>query len=181
MITLAATDARFWRLSGVPAYIYGCSPDVMGTYDESVGLEEFLNVVRVHALSAAAYLGRASESDPHDPLEKELLARLDASRDRSIAFLRDLLRVPSPNPPGDTRAAAAFLQNALREAGCIRRHLAAPGDAEHRAGFRAASAGRHLVLNGHIDVFPVAEHEWTRTRGAARSSTAASTVAAPAT
>ena len=56
VITLAATDARFWRLSGVPAYIYGCSPDLMGTYDESVGVEEFLNVVRVHALSAAAYL-----------------------------------------------------------------------------------------------------------------------------
>jgi succinyl-diaminopimelate desuccinylase len=56
VITLAATDARYWRLSGVPAYIYGCSPDLMGTYDESVGVEEFLNVVRVHALSAAAYL-----------------------------------------------------------------------------------------------------------------------------
>ena len=56
VITLAATDARFWRLSGVPAYIYGCSPDLMGTYDKSFGVEEFLNVVRVHALSAAAYL-----------------------------------------------------------------------------------------------------------------------------
>jgi succinyl-diaminopimelate desuccinylase len=56
VITLAATDARFWRLSGVPAYIYGCSPDLMGTYNESVGIEEFLNVVRVHALAAAAYL-----------------------------------------------------------------------------------------------------------------------------
>jgi succinyl-diaminopimelate desuccinylase len=56
VITLAATDARFWRISGVPAYIYGCSPDLMGTYNESVGVEEFLNVVRVHALAAAAYL-----------------------------------------------------------------------------------------------------------------------------
>jgi succinyl-diaminopimelate desuccinylase len=56
VITLAATDTRYWRLSGVPAYIYGCSPDLMGTYNESVGIEEFLNVVRVHALAAAAYL-----------------------------------------------------------------------------------------------------------------------------
>jgi succinyl-diaminopimelate desuccinylase len=61
VITLAATDARFWRLSGVPAYIYGCSPDRMGTYDESVGVEEFLNVVRVHALAAAAYLAPQGE------------------------------------------------------------------------------------------------------------------------
>lgn len=57
VITLAATDARFWRNAGVPAYIYGCAFDLVGTYDESVALEEFLNVVRVHTLSAAAYLG----------------------------------------------------------------------------------------------------------------------------
>ena len=47
------------------------------------------------------------------PLEEELLARLEACRPRSIAFLQGLLRVPSPNPPGDTRAAANFLQRAL--------------------------------------------------------------------
>jgi succinyl-diaminopimelate desuccinylase len=57
VVTLAATDARFWRNAGVPAYIYGCAFDLVGTYDESVALEEFLNVVRVHTLSAAAYLG----------------------------------------------------------------------------------------------------------------------------
>src|SRR6476646_8371452 len=51
------------------------------------------------------------------PLEPQLLARLDAERDRSVAFLQDLLRVPSPNPPGDTRAAADFLKGALRNAG----------------------------------------------------------------
>ncbi len=56
VITLAATDARFWRNVGIPAYIYGCAFDLVGTYDESVAVEEFLNVVRVHTLSAAAYL-----------------------------------------------------------------------------------------------------------------------------
>ncbi len=56
VITLAATDARFWRNAGIPAYIYGCAFDLVGTYDESVAVEEFLNVVRVHTLSAAAYL-----------------------------------------------------------------------------------------------------------------------------
>jgi succinyl-diaminopimelate desuccinylase len=58
VITLAATDARFWRNANIPAYIYGCAFDLVGTYDESVAIEEFLNVVRVHTLSAAAYLGR---------------------------------------------------------------------------------------------------------------------------
>jgi succinyl-diaminopimelate desuccinylase len=56
VITLAATDARFWRNAGIPAYIYGCAFDRVGTYDESISLEEFLRVVRVHTLAAATYL-----------------------------------------------------------------------------------------------------------------------------
>jgi succinyl-diaminopimelate desuccinylase len=54
--TLALTDARWWRNAGIPAYIYGCAPDGMASHDERVSLDEFLNVVRVHVLSAAAYL-----------------------------------------------------------------------------------------------------------------------------
>ncbi len=57
--TLALTDARWWRNAGIPAYIYGCAPEGMASHDESVSIEEFLNVLRVHALSAAAYLGGA--------------------------------------------------------------------------------------------------------------------------
>jgi succinyl-diaminopimelate desuccinylase len=96
-------------------------------------------------------------------LEQELLARLDASRDHSIAFLRDLLRVPSPNPPGDTRAAAGFLQQALREAGLQSEvHSPHPEMPNIVCSFHGGSEGRHLVLNGHIDVFPVAEDEWTK-------------------
>jgi succinyl-diaminopimelate desuccinylase len=55
--TLALTDTRWWRNAGIPAYIYGCAPDGMASHDESVSLEEFLHVLRVHALSAADYLG----------------------------------------------------------------------------------------------------------------------------
>src|SRR3981189_2197455 len=55
--TLALTDTRWWRNAGIPAYIYGCAPDGMASHDESVSLEEFLHVLRVHVLSAAAYLG----------------------------------------------------------------------------------------------------------------------------
>ena len=55
--TLALTDTRWWRNAGIPAYIYGCAPDGMASHDKSVSLEEFLHVLRVHALSAAAYLG----------------------------------------------------------------------------------------------------------------------------
>jgi succinyl-diaminopimelate desuccinylase len=57
--TLALTDARWWRNAGIPAYIYGCAPTGMASHDESVAVEEFLDVLRVHVLSAAAYLRAA--------------------------------------------------------------------------------------------------------------------------
>jgi succinyl-diaminopimelate desuccinylase len=101
---------------------------------------------------------------PMRPLEEELLARLETCRARSIAFLRDLLRVPSPNPPGDTRAAANFLQRALVAGGLAPEvfapHAEMPNIVAAFAG--GAGPGRHLVLNGHIDVFPVAAHGWTK-------------------
>jgi succinyl-diaminopimelate desuccinylase len=97
------------------------------------------------------------------PLEIELLARIDADRERAIAFFRDLLRIPSPNPPGDTRAAAAFLEWALCDGGLAPKIFAPRHEMPNIvAGFEGCAPGRHLVLNGHIDVFPVARHEWSR-------------------
>jgi len=58
IISLGATDCRFWRAAGVPAYVYGCSPAGMGAPDESVAVDEFLHVVKTHALSAFDYLIR---------------------------------------------------------------------------------------------------------------------------
>jgi succinyl-diaminopimelate desuccinylase len=59
IISLGATDCRFWRAAGVPAYVYGPSPEGMGAPDESVRIDEFLHVVRTHALSAFDYLAEA--------------------------------------------------------------------------------------------------------------------------
>lgn len=58
IVTLGGTDCRFWRAKGVPAYVYGCSPDRMGAPDESVPIDELMHVVRTHALSAFDYLTR---------------------------------------------------------------------------------------------------------------------------
>lgn len=96
-------------------------------------------------------------------LSQDLLAGLEAEQDASIAFLQALLRAPSPNPPGDTRAAAALLLEALTNAGLDPKvfspHPEMPNIVAH---FDGGRPGRHLVLNGHIDVFPVAAHEWSR-------------------
>ena len=56
IVSLGGTDARLWRYRGIPALVYGPFPRNMGTGDEHVEIEEFLHIVRSHALSAFDYL-----------------------------------------------------------------------------------------------------------------------------
>ena len=97
---------------------------------------------------------------------EQLKAWIDEDRDTLVAFLRAFVRCRGPNPPGDTRSTADFITGELKSAWSrLSHHLAPPRDAEHRrAPSRAASPGKHLVLNGHIDVFPVADdgRGWTK-------------------
>jgi succinyl-diaminopimelate desuccinylase len=55
-LSLGATDCRLWRFRGIPAYIYGPTPNGVGATDEYVEIEEFFHIVRTHALSAYDYL-----------------------------------------------------------------------------------------------------------------------------
>src|SRR5215831_15904324 len=94
----------------------------------------------------------------------ELLQRVESDRDVLIDFLRRFIRCPSPNPPGDTRAAAAHIRDLLDGRG-IEYRVIAPQETMPNivATFEAGKPGRHLALNGHIDVFPVGDGEgWTR-------------------
>ncbi len=56
VISLGGTDARLWRYKGIPAYVYGPSPIGMGSSNENVSVEDYLHVIRTHALSAFDYL-----------------------------------------------------------------------------------------------------------------------------
>src|SRR5262249_60290347 len=47
IISLGATDCRFWRAANVPAYVYGCSPAGMGAPAESVAGAGCLPAVRI--------------------------------------------------------------------------------------------------------------------------------------
>ena len=57
-VSLGASDAKHWRDAGVPAYLYGCAPNNMAKPDEWVDVEDYLHIVRTHALAAAAFLSR---------------------------------------------------------------------------------------------------------------------------
>jgi succinyl-diaminopimelate desuccinylase len=54
--SLAGTDARLWRERGVPAFTYGTTATNVAMPDEHTDLAEWLNVVRIQALSALDYL-----------------------------------------------------------------------------------------------------------------------------
>jgi acetylornithine deacetylase/succinyl-diaminopimelate desuccinylase-like protein len=49
---VGASDARWFRLAGVPTVVYGPTPHGMGGPDEWVDVTELDQVARVHALTA---------------------------------------------------------------------------------------------------------------------------------
>jgi succinyl-diaminopimelate desuccinylase len=55
--SLGATDCKFWRYLGVPAYSFGVSPETMAAKDERVLIDEFLSVIKTHAAAVWDYLG----------------------------------------------------------------------------------------------------------------------------
>ncbi len=60
-ISIGATDCRYWRWRGIPAYVYGPIPYNMGAADEYVTLDDLYGTVRVHVLSAFDYLTGATD------------------------------------------------------------------------------------------------------------------------
>ncbi len=96
--------------------------------------------------------------------KQELLAAIERDRDQIIDFYRGFIRAKSPNPPGETREAAAHIGKFLANEGLKFRTIAPMEQMPNIvASFDAGSPGRHLVLNGHIDVFPVGEGAgWTQ-------------------
>ncbi len=97
--------------------------------------------------------------------DRELLASwIDGERTQLIEFLQGFVRAKSPNPPGDTREAAQVITDYLGRHGLPHRVIAPQEMMPNVVGtFECAMPGRHLVLNGHIDCFPVGEgHGWTQ-------------------
>jgi acetylornithine deacetylase/succinyl-diaminopimelate desuccinylase-like protein len=55
--SLGATDCKFYRYRGIPAYIFGVSPESMASKNESIDIEEYLTVLKTHTLAGWEYLG----------------------------------------------------------------------------------------------------------------------------
>ncbi len=97
-----------------------------------------------------------------DATKQALLQRIESDKATLIEFLRGFIRCKSPNPPGDTTEVAAYVRGFLDRHGLAYRVIA-PNELMPNivATFDAAAPGRHLALNGHMDVFPVDSTGWT--------------------
>jgi succinyl-diaminopimelate desuccinylase len=91
---------------------------------------------------------------------QRLLAWIDADRDQLVRFLSRFVQARSPSPPGDTRKAAAHVARFLKSHG-LKHRIVAPQKTMPNvvASFAGARPGRHLVFNGHLDVYPADESD----------------------
>jgi succinyl-diaminopimelate desuccinylase len=95
-------------------------------------------------------------------LKDELLRWIDRDSGVITDFLSRFIRAKSPNPPGDTREAVALICSTLEEQGLPYEVIAPQPEMPNIVGsFECGRSGRHLVLNGHIDVFPIGDEKWT--------------------
>jgi succinyl-diaminopimelate desuccinylase len=97
-------------------------------------------------------------------MQEDILRWIDQDREKIVAFLQDLVRARSPNPPGDTRAAMDAVRGLLDAEGVDYDLHARDETMPNLVATRSFSTGdKHLVLNGHIDVFPVeGEERWSQ-------------------
>src|SRR5262245_57531589 len=93
----------------------------------------------------------------------EILKRIDAQQDEWLGLLSDLVRRPSENPPGDTRAAADCLAEYLRRRGHPLELVEPRPGMVNVVAATEHGEGRSIILNGHLDTFPVGDRkDWDR-------------------
>jgi len=77
-----------------------------------------------------------------------------------VELLRQLIQIPSPNPPGDTQEIAAFIARTMREAGC---EVITPAPTDKPEAVNVvATVGQGapvVMLHAHIATVPLAETE----------------------
>ena len=96
--------------------------------------------------------------------EKQVLARVDQLADEMVEWLRQLVRIPTVNPPGENyRICAQFIADKLRESGYEVSFIEASGLPECTPKHPRTNVIGHLHgsrfhptlhFNGHIDVVP---------------------------
>lgn len=92
-------------------------------------------------------------------VKARLIAEIERRRGELVRLCADLVRIPSENPPGDTRAVAAFIRRWLRARG-ITTAVFEPMKGRPNLVAQLGRGSPNLVLSGHLDEFP-AGGGWT--------------------
>jgi succinyl-diaminopimelate desuccinylase len=91
---------------------------------------------------------------------KRVLAQIDP--DEVIAFLRELVRIPSVNPPGDVREASKVCADKLAAEGFRNGYITVEEPMPNLVSRLERGPGPTLLLNAHVDVVPTGEESaWT--------------------
>lgn len=98
-------------------------------------------------------------------IESEVVAYLSERSGEVLEFARDLIRTPSPNPPGDERAVADLVMARLAKLGVgdIERVGATEARPNLIARVRSGVPGPTLMLSGHLDTKPAGDRSAWRT------------------
>ena len=96
-------------------------------------------------------------------MNTELLKQIEQDSGRIVEFIRRFVQAASPNPPGDTLAAMKHVRALLDSEGASYDIHASNAIMPNLVASTSLGDGsKHLVLNGHIDVFPVENAaEWS--------------------
>jgi len=102
--------------------------------------------------------------------KEHLLELIEKDAQKHIDLLQSLIRAASPNPPGDTREAIGIVCRYLDAHGISNKLIAPKAESPNlvsvlhgKGNANSGDSGRRLVLNGHIDQFPVGDSEqWQR-------------------
>lgn len=90
--------------------------------------------------------------------EEELKRIISGEGEAVISLCQDLVRIPSEDPPGDTREIASFIYDFFKKAGVDCRIVSPhPEKPSVVATVQGTRPGPHVVFNGHIDTFRVGD------------------------
>jgi succinyl-diaminopimelate desuccinylase len=90
---------------------------------------------------------------PLDEAKSRVLDRFESMKDEALRLLQDMIRIPSPNPPGDEKAIANFNANYMREQGLDVVQIEPFPNRISNVGRLKGTAGgaRTLLFNSHLD------------------------------
>ena len=98
---------------------------------------------------------------PTDRPRARLLDELRRREGELVALCSEAVRIPSENPPGDTTAIAGFVEQYLDRRGLpVRSYAPWPDRPNLVATIGDGRDGPRLILNSHLDEFPVIPGDW---------------------